>query len=246
MADCSLLLGLELDPSRPPFVFAGNLQDRSTRKILTFGLAPFSHSEYRPQNLEDYYSWRLDYFNTSKRPHRIHCYYARLCWGILGVEPTGDESDSQWLHHNGYLTFDLLPYYVKRWRSSNWNAPGVLEQVQQHFFECIGLVPEGEVRFAIFSRKAWEDLWISNPPSARICDFRADLSFRLSQVTGKPYHRCTVYVGRLPLKNRHGPAVVMGSLIHQIRGLTYDDTLAVGRFIGNQLPDMQRQAGTPA
>lgn len=36
----SELLRMNLDPSRPPFIFAGNLEDKITPKRLTFGLAP--------------------------------------------------------------------------------------------------------------------------------------------------------------------------------------------------------------
>ena len=239
VAACSRLFGLELDPCRPPFIFAGDLENRRSRKILTFGLAPYSRSEHRPKDLQDYYTWRLHYFDSAKTRHKLHGYYARLCWGILGTAPPGRDCVSQWLHENGYVTFDLLPYYVKDWGELDWGDPRVLGEVRRHFRECVGLVQEDDVRFAVFSGKAWRELLVTNPASARLTDLRVIDSFPLSDVTQVPYHRCVVYVGWLRLRTREVPVVVVGALLHQIRGLSHDHTLAVGDRIGTKFPALR-------
>src|SRR5437879_2920516 len=94
----SRLFNMALDPSRAPFIFAGNLENEGG-KILTFGLAPHAGSEHVPQSLEDYYAWRRDYFKAARMPHQLHGYFARLCWGILGIDPPSNESEAlRWLH----------------------------------------------------------------------------------------------------------------------------------------------------
>jgi len=65
-----------------------------------------------------------------------------------------------------------------------------------------------------------------------------DFSFELADVTRKPYHHCPVSAGRLRVGKRTLRAVLPGSSIHQIRGLACEETLAVGRLIGQRVPEL--------
>jgi len=63
-----------------PGDIAGNLENEHADKILTFGYAPHaSPSEYRPISLEDWYRWRVEYFNSAEIQHMIHKHFARIC-----------------------------------------------------------------------------------------------------------------------------------------------------------------------
>ena len=222
---------MEVDKTRPPFICAGNLEDRQSKKILTFGLAPHSLSEPIPESLEDYYRWRVDYFNVDRMPHPLHGYFAHICWGILGQNPPEKSAWARWLHNNGYLTFDLVPYYVKGWKSPDWEDYKVFKIVENHFRSCMDILKGHEIRLAIFSGKAWEELLVSNQPSRLLCRFRVEHSFPLSEITGRGYHRCKVYIGEISLEDHSIQAVVIAHLLHAIWGFKYEHALGLGDYI---------------
>jgi len=221
---------MEVDVSRPPFLCAGNLQDHETTKIVSFGLAPHSRQEYIPNLLRDYYGWRLRYFDTNKVPHRLHSYIARLCRGVTD-DLSRAETDARWLWRNGYLTMDLVRYYIRDWIPIDWKDETVFTVVKNHFSDCLDLLKDHETRLAVFTGKSWEELLVTNDPSTRLTPFTTKGTFRLSDVTGKPGHRANVYVGEVTFYNRPVPALIIGHLIHQIWGLSYVNTVDLGRHI---------------
>lgn len=229
------LTGMEVDKLRPPFICAGNLEDRHSKKIITFGLAPHSRSEPIPGSPEDYYRGRVDYFNTDSMPHHLHGYFAHMCWGILGISPPGKQERALWLHNNGYLTFDLVPYYVKKWKPPNWKDDEIFRIVRNHFRSCMGLLKGHAIRLALFSGKAWEELLVFSQSSRRVCEFKVELSFPLSKVTGKGHQRCQVHAGELSLEDHPTPirAVIIGHLLPAIWGFSHSDALNLGRHIRN-------------
>jgi hypothetical protein len=228
--DCASCFQMDFQPNRLPFIFAGNLHDHSTRKILTFGLAPHaSVAEFQPQSLQEWYSWRVNYFNARAIPHRIHCYFARLCWGILGEDTPTPETHAEWLHRHGYLTFDLLPFYVKDWKIPDWNNTQVVDIALEHFRRCLDLIRDHEVAFAIFSGRAWIDVLLN---LSTVAEFNK--VFRLNMVTGKRYHTHQIYVGELKVHGRRINAAIIGGLLHLIRGFAYDEVLTLGDHIKKQ------------
>jgi hypothetical protein len=227
------LTGMGVDKTRPPFICAGNLEDRETPRILSFGLAPHAGSEYIPVSLDDYYRWRVGYFDTDRIPHTLHSRFGGVCCGMLGVAPPQPSEQSRWLHHNGYVTFDLAPYYIRRWKNPNWRRHGgqCFRAIRDHFRECVALLGESEVRLAIFSGKAWEELLIANAPSQRLAPFEALGSFPLLAVTWKAFHKRRVHLGYVDLgEGRRAPAIVIAHLLQSIHGLERDHPVRIGRY----------------
>src|SRR5439155_1216106 len=175
-----------------------------------------SSNEQAPSSLESNFQWRLHYFDQKKIPHRLHAYFGKILQGVLDVEIAVGQSESFWLHHLGYLTFDLIPFYVKEWNPPDFSDPEVMVLVQRHFAECLNLVSGEEIQLALFSGKAWEDLLVGG--SREFARFRVDSTLQLCEITGKAYHRARISVGRLEFGGRSFSAVVIGALVHQIRG----------------------------
>jgi hypothetical protein len=227
---CSALLGMHLDFSKAPFVCVGNLKDRSSPKLATFGLAPHSAHEVKPRTFREYLRWRQRYFDRADLPHPLHGYFAMLLWGALDVKPPAESDRSRWLHRNGYLSFDMVRYYTDDpWRTPRWRNPGVSSLVREHFLECMQILAGYDVRLAVFSGKAWREILVDGAAPIEPFTFERCGEFALSDCTLKEFHgRLPVAIGRLRSGERAMPAFVVGGLIHMIRGLERDAVLRVG------------------
>lgn len=222
---------MALECSKPPFVFAGNLDASPAGRILTFALAPHASNEQAHPNMEAEFQWRLRYFDQEKMPHRLHSFYAKILQGVLNCNLPFGQSESRWLDALGYLTFDLVPFYAKKWVSPTWRKQEVTAVVQRHFCECLKLVADKRVSLALFSGKAWEDLLLGSRGHPQFGDFRNHTSFQLCEVTGNRHHVSRVSVGELHFSGESIPSVVIGALIHRVYGFSYADAVAVGERI---------------
>lgn len=225
------MTGIQVDAARPPFLSAGDLE-ATCDAVLSFALAPHSGREYIPGCLKDYYEWRRSYFDTDRMPHRLHAYFARLYLALIG-RGTEAAPDARFLHRCGYVTFDMVPYYVPpgAWKVTAWKE-GVLAVVREHFRRCLGLLGDRPVRFAVFTGKAWRELLLAPPEGpAPLGGFTEEHDFPLGAATGRTTQRTEIHVGRMRAGGRCFGAAIVPHLIHCIRGLSYEDAAKLGRRV---------------
>jgi hypothetical protein len=234
LAYLSAAFRMSFDSSNPPFVFAGDIQSPGS-KILAFGLAPHAAREKPRGDLLEEHRWRLAYFEQEAVPHGLHRYFAKLLRGVMEPAPSSAQFDARWLRHNGYAAFDLLPFYVKDWRTPDWEKAEVMEVVKSHFSECLNLVAGADVRLAVFSGKPWQELLVGGDSPPRLGGFRSQRSFLLRDVTAIPRHSFRISLGTLAVADRPIPAVVVGALLHQIRTFGYARAEALGAGIRSAL-----------
>ncbi|MCZ6676576.1 MAG: hypothetical protein O7E52_04925 [Candidatus Poribacteria bacterium] len=97
----------------------------------TNAVAPHSRSEHLPESLQAYDGWRLNHFNVEQMPHRLHSDFARLCLESMGT-PAVRGSLAKWLHNNGYLTFDRVPYDIRHWKPIDSGNDKIFNAVKHH------------------------------------------------------------------------------------------------------------------
>lgn len=251
LEDLSAVTRIPFDDTKPPFVFAGDLQ--SDEFFLSFGLNPRSPSELDlPHEEREHFAWRSGYFDCPKLPHPMHGWFGHVFWGAFDVTPPPESARSQWLHEHGYVAFDLFPFYsgAAAWRkSTNWDDPGLLEFVEGHLNGCLGLVSGKRVKLAVFSGKPWEELLVEEgkrraPPAARATSerlwrhFEVQETLSLDDVTGKgsgQQAKVNIYLGRF-LRNGQPsfPAVLIAWLIHRMPG-SHQACAALGRRARSRL-----------
>jgi len=231
---------MKVDRCRPPFICAGNIEDRQTEKMLTFGLNPSSGgAEYIPTSAEDSYRWRCNYFNTEEIPHKIHQYFGRLSRGLVGSFQ--GPPPSRWLHSSGYLTFDMFKYYAKwvdprKWRPPGWESSLIFGLAKDHFTHCLNLLQGHRIRCAVFTGGLWVPFF--HKIERDLCSFAEKGSFPLSRVKERANRDVEIRVGEISgsVCRSPFPAAVIPGLIHgKYLGLSYEDAFKLGEYIGRLL-----------
>lgn len=222
------LTKMEVIKNRPPFICAGNLEFDLAGRVLSLGLAPHSRGESIPKTLLEYFEFRQNYFDQEEIPHRLHSYIYQFLQGAMGCMEM-DNPNATWLHHHGYLTFDLVPYYIQKWKAPKWQ-PELHGLIIRHINNCLEMFDYGRIDLAIFTGRAWESILVEKV--FELFPFEHSGPLMLSNITGRENHqKVRIYVGSINLSGHRFTAIVLSHLIHQIWALSYQHAFDLGREI---------------
>jgi len=126
-------------------------------------------------------------------PHRLPWLLCKVARGLLQEEVTNESSDSKWLHNRGYLTCDMIPYYVRHWHEPDWTNPEAVRLVRRHILACLKLMMRGRIALILFTGKPWQNLWIDKPAFGAWSNSLPHKSFKLRKVPGHRSHGTRIF-----------------------------------------------------